>query len=120
MLPDMHTGHIIKGLKPSWEPLVTLVGRDVVPCFIWAFALKLDDGTEVHAYKCAATRQYVHLAAGGQAFALRGTNGYEEVTTRQALEQAFHGWEDAAPQPRNADAVRALLERHRSATAEAA
>ena len=120
MLPVMHTGHITKGLKPSWEPLTTLVGRDVVPCFMWMFALKLDDGAEVHAYKCIATRQYVHLASDGRAFALRGKDGYEAVTSREAVEQAFNGWEDAAPRPRNADAVRALLERHRSAPAEAA
>jgi hypothetical protein len=119
MLPVMHTGHITKGLKPSWEPLVNLVGRDVVPCFMWMFALKLDDGAEVHAYKSIATRQYVHLAVDGRAFAVgAGTERYEEVSARQALEQAFNGWEDALPRPRNAEAVQALLERHRSTASQ--
>src|SRR5689334_42395 len=121
MLPAMHTGTITKGLKPSWEPLVTLVGRDVVPCFMWMFALKLDDGAEVHAYKNIATREYIHLAGDGRAFAVdAGTERYEEVSASQALERAFKGWEDATPRPRNADAVRALLDRHRSAASEAA
>jgi hypothetical protein len=116
----MHTGHITRGLKPSWEPLVGLVGRDVVPGFMWMFALELDDGTEVHAYKCIATRQYVHLASDGRAFAHHNNDRYEEIGARRALEQAFNGWEDASPQPRNADAVRALLERHRSPAVERA
>lgn len=120
MLPAMHTGQIKKGLKPSWEPLVNLVGRDVVPCFMWMFALELDDGAEVHAYKCISTRQYVHLAGDGRAFALRGKDGYEEVTPREALEQAFNGWQDAVPRPRDAEAVQALLDRHRPAASEAA
>jgi hypothetical protein len=114
----MHTGQITRGLKPSWEPLIGLVGKDVVPGFMWMFALKLDDGTEVHAYKSIATRQYVLLAADGRAFAHHNKDRYEEVTSRQALEQAFNGWEDASPQPRNADAVRALLERYRTPAVE--
>jgi hypothetical protein len=118
MLSTMHTGQITRGLKPSWEPLIGLVGKDVVPSFMWMFAIQLDDGAEVHAYKSIATRQYVHLAADGRAFAHHDRDRYEEVSARQALEQAFNGWEDAFPQPRNADAVRALLERHRAPSVE--
>jgi hypothetical protein len=118
MLPVMHTGEITKGLKPSWEPLIELVGRDVVPCFMWMFALRLDDGVEVHAYKSIATRQYLHLAADGRALAYRGKDRYEEIDALAALEATFAKWEEAFPQPRNPDAVRALLERHRPATSQ--
>src|SRR4051794_15374615 len=114
----MHTGRITTDFKPSWQPLVGLVGADLVPGFIWMFAVKLEDGAEVHAYKYAATRQYVHLATDGRAFAYRSDDRYEAVTTRQALEQTFNGWEDAFPQPKHPDAVRALLERHQSLAAE--
>jgi hypothetical protein len=120
MLPAMHTGQITKGLKPSWEPLVGLVGKDLVPGFMWMFALQLDDGAEVHAYKSIATRQCVHVASDGRAFAHRSNDRYEEINARQALEQAFNGWEDAFPQPKNPEAVRALLERHRAPAAERA
>jgi hypothetical protein len=120
MLPTMHTGQITRGLKPSWEPLIGLVGKDIVPGFMWMFALQFDDGAEVHAYKSIATRQYIHLASDGRAFTFRGNNRYDEISLREALEQAFNGWEDASPQPRNPEAVRALLELHRSVTSEAA
>ena len=107
-------------MKPSWDPLVGLVGQDVVPGFMWMFALELDDGAEVHAYKCVATRQYLHLALDGRAFAYRSGGRYAQISAREALEQAFDGWEEALPQPRSPEAVRALLERHRTVAAEPA
>jgi hypothetical protein len=114
----MHTGEITKGLRPSWEPLVTLVGRDVVTCFMWVFALVLDDGSEVHAYKHVATRRYLHLAEDGRAFEYRDGNRYAEIEASAALHEVFSGWEEAIPQPRNPDAVRAQLERHRPPPSE--
>src|SRR4051812_28390917 len=101
----MHTGHITRGLKPTWEPLLGLVGQDVVPGFMWMFALELDDGAEVHAYKSVATRQYIHLATDGRALAAHADGRYEEVSARQAIEQAFNGWEEAFPQPKHPEAV---------------
>jgi hypothetical protein len=118
MLPAMHTGHITKGLRPSWEPLIELVGREVVPCFMWMYALELDDGVQVHAYKSIATRQYIHLATDGRALAYRGQDRYEQIGALEALEKALTGWEDAVPQPSDPDAVRALFERHRSASSQ--
>jgi hypothetical protein len=61
----MHTGEITKGLRPDWEPLITLVGREVVGCFAWKFALELDDGAAVHAYRNIATDRYLLLALTG-------------------------------------------------------
>jgi hypothetical protein len=118
MLPVMHTGKITRGFKPTWEPLIGLVGQDVVPGFMWMFAIELDDGAEVHAYKTIATRQYVYLAVDGRAFSEPSKQRYQEVTPLEAVEAAFSGWEDAVPQPKNADAVRAMLERHRSVTSQ--
>jgi hypothetical protein len=119
MLPAMHTGKITRGLKPTWEPLIRLVGQDVVPGFMWMFALQLDDGAEVHAYKTVSTRKYVYLAFDGRAFALdEKKQRYLQVTPLEAVEEAFGGWEDAVPQPKHPEAVRAMLERHREAISQ--
>ena len=105
----MHTGQITKGLRPDWEPLIRLVGRKVVGCFAWKFALELDDGVEVHAYRNIATDRYMLLAADGRALEYRADDRYEEIPAATALETVFAGWEEARPRPRHPDAVRELL-----------
>ena len=118
MLPVMHSAQITRGIRPSWEPLIELVGKDLVPGFMWMYALRLDDGADMHAYKSIATRQYVYLAADGRAFRSDGRTGYEEISAAAAVAEAFDGWEDSVPQPKHPESVRALLERHRSATSQ--
>jgi len=118
MLPAMHTAKITRGLKPSWEPLLGLVGKELVPGFMWMFAVQLDDGTEVHGYKSIATRRYIHLAVDGRAFDSRDEHRYEEISVSAAVADAFEGWEETLPQPKHPEAVRALLERHRSVTSQ--
>ena len=105
----MHTGQITKGLRPDWEPLITLVGRKVVGCFAWKFALELDDGVAVHAYRNIATDRYLLLAVDGRALEYREEDRYEEIAAHTALETVFAGWEEARPRPRDPDAVRELL-----------
>lgn len=109
----MRSGVSVQYRWPVWEPLIELVGLDVVDGFMWMGELELDDGLEVHAYKSIATRRYLHLGVDGRAFAYRSWGRYEEVTLREALEEAFTDWETTLPEPQNPDAVRALLERHR-------
>jgi hypothetical protein len=118
MLPVMHSAQITRGIRPSWEPLIELVGRDLVPGFMWMYALRLDDGADIHAYKSIATRNYVYLASDGRAFRSDGKTGYEEISAAAAVAEAFDGWEDTVPQPKHPESVRALLERHRSATSQ--
>jgi hypothetical protein len=105
----MHTGQITKGLRPDWEPLITLVGRKVVGCFAWKFALELDDGVAVHAYRNIATDRYLLVASDGRTLEYREDDRYEEVAAATALETVFAGWEEARPRPRDPDAVRELL-----------
>ena len=100
--------------RPDWEPLIALVGLDVVGCFMWMNQLVLEDGTEVHAYKSIATRRYLHVGVDGRVFAQRRNDRFEPVTPLEALEHAFAGWEDLHPPPRDPEAVRALLGRHRA------
>jgi hypothetical protein len=118
MLPVMHKAQVTRQIKPSWEPLLGLVGRELVTRFMWMHALELDDGAELHAYKAVATRRYLILAADGRAFADRGDHAYEEISPGAAHAAAFDGWEELVPQPRNPEAVRALLERHRTVTSQ--
>jgi hypothetical protein len=118
MLPVMHTAHTTRGIKPSWEPLLRLVGNEVVTGFMWMYALRLDDGTELHAYKSIATRRPLLLGADGRAFQSRNDREYEEVSPGAALLSAFEDWEELVPQPRNPDAVRELLQRHRSVASQ--
>ena len=105
--------------RPVWEPLIDLVGFDVVGCFMWMHEVELDDGLEVHAYKSIATRRYLHLGVDGRAFIYRSPGHYSEVTLLEALEEAFTGWECTLPPAPDPDAVRALLLAHRSGSSQA-
>src|SRR3954452_17042918 len=102
----MHTGQISKGLRPDWEPLITLVGRRVVGCFAWKFALELDDGVAVHAYREIATDRYLLVAADGRVFEYREGDRYEMTPAATALETVFACWEEARPRPRDPYAAR--------------
>jgi hypothetical protein len=114
----MHTAHVTRGIKPAWEPLLDAVGKEIVSGFMWMHALQLDDGAEVHAYKSISTRRYIRLAVDGRAFRLVNDHDYEEITPGAAVVEVFEGWEDLVPQPRNPEAVRALLERHRQGASQ--
>jgi hypothetical protein len=97
--------------RVNWEPLIALVGLDVVGCFMWMHEHELDDGTRVHAYKNIATRRYVYVGVDGRVYLERSPDRYVEVTPLVALEDVFTGW---AGSPGDANAVRALLARHRA------
>ena len=118
MLGAMQRAQLTRGIKPSWEPLLGLVGSDVVTGFMWMYALRLADGGDLHAYKSVTTRRYLHLAPDGRVFAVDDEHRYEEISASAALEAVFEGWEDMVPQPRDPEAVRALLERHRTAASQ--
>jgi hypothetical protein len=111
----MHTAQVTRGIKPSWDPLIAVVGRELFTTFMWMYALRLDDDVEAHGYKQIATRQYVLVAADGRTFAPRGNGKFEDETPREAIERVFAGWEELSPQPKDPEAVRSLLERHRAA-----
>jgi hypothetical protein len=111
----MRRGEVVQYERPVWEPLVDLVGRDVAGCFMWMNEVELDDGLELHAYKSIATRRYLHLSVDGRAFGYAPRGRYAEISLLEALEEAFTGWEETSPAPRDPDAVRALLARHRGA-----
>jgi hypothetical protein len=111
-------GWMVQYERPVWEPLIELVGLDVVGCFMWMHEVELDDGLELHAYKSIATRRYLHLSVNGRAFAYVPRRRYAEISLAEALEEAFTGWEQALPPPPDPEAVRTLLARHPSARSQ--
>lgn len=57
--------------EPVWQPLIDLTAK-VVDDFMLMFAVDLEDGRRLHAYKHFWTRRYVHVAPGGRAFGYLG------------------------------------------------
>jgi hypothetical protein len=52
---------------PEWEPLLDLA-PDHVDEFMWMFAVELDDGARIQAYKHYWTREYLYLDGEGRAY----------------------------------------------------
>jgi hypothetical protein len=98
-------GRLTQFERPNWDPLIDLVGLELVRSFMWMNELELEDGTVVHAYKHIWTRQYVHLGVDGRVFEYRRPGRYREVDSTQALELAFFTWS-----PDEEDAREALEE----------
>ncbi|HWK27914.1 MAG TPA: hypothetical protein VNS09_15220 [Solirubrobacter sp.] len=98
--------------EPDWEPLIALVGLDVVGEFMWMGELALEGGLEVHAYKHRTTRRYLHLSVDGRAFNGQVPGRYREWSMREALAEAFTDWDTLVPGAAEPEAVRELLRRH--------
>jgi hypothetical protein len=106
-------GSIRQSEHPVWQPLLDLVGEQLVEWFMWMYEVELADQSALHAYKHVATRRYFHLAENGRAFAYRSHARYAEISPCEAIDEAFNGWEELLPQPRDPEAVRAVLRRAR-------
>ncbi|MBE2317844.1 hypothetical protein DVA67_017815 [Solirubrobacter sp. CPCC 204708] len=96
--------------RPNWDPLLDLVGAHLVRFFMWMSEFEVD-GVHAHAYKHAATRQYLYIGEDGRLFELVGRFRYRVADRRRALEQVFEEWEGLSPEPD--EAARAELERLR-------
>ena len=66
-----YTGEMVGCEEPVWKPLIDLTTK-VVDDFMLMFAVDLEDGRRLHAYKHYWTRRYVHIADGGGAFGYLG------------------------------------------------
>ena len=98
--------------RPDWDPLIDLVGLELVRWFMWMGQIELVDGTIVHAYKHVATRRYLHIAEDGRLFTYHSPDTYREIGRAEAIEDAFCAWEQVLPEP-DAAALRALAELRR-------
>ncbi len=97
-MPRTLTGRSISS-QPNWKPLLDLIGLELVDWFMWMFAIELSDGTRVHAYKHRTTRRYFHLSEDGRAFAYIPRYSYLGVEPAQAIDEAFHEWDELYPEP---------------------
>src|SRR4051812_37226468 len=61
--------------EPEWQPLIDLVAGD----WMCMFAVDLEDGRRVYAYKHTWTRRYVHVTAEGDAFVYVHPGRYRQV-----------------------------------------
>jgi hypothetical protein len=117
-MPDYRTlrGRLCRPERPDWDPLIDLVGLELVRWFMWMGQIELADDTRVHAYKHCSTRRYLHIGEDGRLFAYRSPDHYFEIDTEEAIEEAFLGWDELLPEA-DAAARQALAElRERAAT----
>ena len=92
------SGRLVQFERPNWQPLIDLIGLELVRWFMWMNELELTGGTRAHAYKHVATRRYLHVAEDGRLFAyVRGR--YREIDLEEALDEVFFMWEDTMPEP---------------------
>jgi len=54
--------------RPVWGPLLGVVGERLTGTFMWMQAIRLEDGTRIHAYKHTETRCYLYLSDAGEAY----------------------------------------------------
>ncbi len=54
--------------EPNWQPLLQVVGIELVEWFMWMCPVALADGTRVEAYKHRITRRYLYLDGHGRAW----------------------------------------------------
>jgi hypothetical protein len=79
----MIRGELAQNGVPEWEPLRAVAGDEVLDAFMWMHAVRLRDGSPVHAYKHIDTRGYVHLGLDGQGYAYVGEERYRRVEARR-------------------------------------
>jgi len=84
--------------EPEWQPLLDLIGLELVDWFMWMQEIELEDSSRVHAYKHTATRRYFHIAEDGRTFLYAGRNRYREIDRQQAIAEAFFGLDRLRPQ----------------------
>jgi hypothetical protein len=77
--------------EPEWQPLLDLLADveapEAIDDFMWMFAVDLEDGRRLHAYKHFWTRRYIHLDGDGNSWAYTD-EGYHQTTPRWHLEIA--------------------------------
>jgi hypothetical protein len=78
---------------PVWQPLLDLVGEELVEWFMWMHEIELADRSALHAYKHISTRRYLHLTEDGRAFVYQPEDDYVEIAPGKAMRQVFAGWE---------------------------
>ena len=81
-------GKLVQFEMPTWEPLLNLLGADLVGDFMWMHEIVLDTGERVHAYKHIDTRRYIHLSDTGKTYAYVDKERYTPIPGVEAAELA--------------------------------
>ena len=77
------------GNQPDWEPLEALLPLTLCAGFMWMYAVGLDDGSHVQAYKHSDTRRYLLLDEQACAYESFGDGVYRRMRHYDAIEQVF-------------------------------
>jgi hypothetical protein len=75
--------------QPSWEPLLDLLGEELVGDFMWMHELRMATGERVHAYKHRDTRRYIHLSEHGRTYVYIDHDRYRVIPALDAVHQAL-------------------------------
>jgi hypothetical protein len=78
--------------EPVWEPLISVVGRDLTGAFMWMEEIHLSDGSRLHAYKHRHTRRYLYLTTEGDAFQPMPCGRYVRERLDFAIQAALCTW----------------------------
>jgi hypothetical protein len=81
---EANRGEMTHEREPNWNPLLALA-PDEVDDFMWMFAVELESGLRLHAFKHIETRRYLHLDSEGRAFVYQEPNLYREVEPERIL-----------------------------------
>lgn len=73
---------------PRWTPLLAFAPERVAD-FMWMYALELEDGTTLQAYKHRWTRRYLFLDAAARAFAEVRPGAFAEADAPEDLDEAL-------------------------------
>jgi len=96
------TGEVLKIFDaPVWEPLLEVVGDELIDGWMWMFSVELEDGMVLQAYKHRDTRCYLHLDPEGNAYDYHhetgpdggyGQSWYTEIPALYAFAGAMWAW----------------------------
>jgi hypothetical protein len=75
--------------EPDWDPLERFLPHELCGLFMWMYALDLDNGQALQAYKHSSTRRYLFLDGDGDAYERLGRGRYRRTRHSDAIEQAF-------------------------------
>jgi hypothetical protein len=98
-------GSLGQCVRPSWGPLLGLVGEALMSELMWMSEIPLTDGTVLHAYKHILTRRYAHIAEDGRTFAVTPSGLYRPIDPFAALVEVFYGWERLAGKDDNVEVL---------------
>lgn len=95
--PASTHGEMSQHTNPVWEPLLKLLGDELVGDFIWMHEVEMATGERVHAYKHIDTRCYIHLSEAGRAYLYVDGSEYRSIPALEAADLALPREADRRP-----------------------